>query len=144
MRYTRRFGWPPGRSAAAVPAADAAGYAGLALPADVLLVDVPCAGLVDERIVLDALEQGARGALVLGCHHDNCRSLWGSDLSHKRMDRVRTALGAIDVDAERVHFHTVAANEPHRLAHLLAEASRAMPAGPIGEPTPRETEACPA
>jgi coenzyme F420-reducing hydrogenase delta subunit len=117
----------------AVPAADAAGDAGLALPTDVLLVDIPCAGLVGDQIVLDALEQGARGVLVLGCHHENCRSLWGSDLSRKRIDKVRGTLGAVGVEGERVQFHTLAANEPHRLAHLLAEASESMPAGQIGQ-----------
>ncbi|NQU22024.1 MAG: hydrogenase iron-sulfur subunit [Candidatus Nealsonbacteria bacterium] len=117
----------------AVPAADAMGQSGLLLPADVLLVDVPCAGLIADQIVLDTLEQGARGVLVLGCHHDNCRSLWGSDLSRKRIDKVRKALGAIDVEEERVRFHTIAANEPHRLAHLLAEASQSMPSGRIGD-----------
>ena len=117
----------------AVPAADAAGHESLALPTDVLLIDVPCAGLVSDQMVLDALEQGARGVLVLGCHHDNCRSLWGSDLSRKRVDKVRGALGAVDVDAERVRFHTIAANEPHRLAHLLAETSESMAADAIGQ-----------
>jgi coenzyme F420-reducing hydrogenase delta subunit len=103
----------------------------LALPTDVLLVDVPCAGLVGDEIVLDALEQGARGVLVLGCHHDNCRSLWGSDLGRKRVDKVRGALATIGVERERVRFHTLAANEPHRLARVLAEASHSMPAGRI-------------
>ena len=117
----------------AVPAADGAAGKGLTLPTDVLLVDVPCAGLVGEQIVLDALEQGARGVIVLGCHHDNCRSLWGSDLSHKRVDRVSAALGAIGVAGERIQFHTIAANESHRLAHLLAEAAKSMPAGRIGK-----------
>ena len=117
----------------AVPAADAAGRKGLALPTDVLLVDVPCAGLVGEQMVLDALEQGARGVLVLGCHHDNCRSLWGSDLSHKRVDKVSAALGAMGVAGERVRFHTIAANESHRLAHLLTETVRSMPVGRIGQ-----------
>jgi coenzyme F420-reducing hydrogenase delta subunit/Pyruvate/2-oxoacid:ferredoxin oxidoreductase delta subunit len=117
----------------AVPAADAAGHAGLTLPTDVLLIDVPCAGLIGDQILLDAFEQGARGVLVLGCHHDNCRSLWGSDLSRKRVGKLREALGALGVESERVQFHTCAANEPHRLAHLLAEASDRMPADRIGE-----------
>jgi len=127
----------------AVPAADAAGRARLELPTDILLVDVPCAGLVSDQIVLDALEQGARGVLVLGCHHDNCRSLWGSDLSRKRVDRVREAIEAVGVQRERVRFYTVAANEPYRLVHLLAEASKSMPAGQIGEQSDRRTP-CPA
>ena len=105
----------------------------MALPTDVLLVDVPCAGLVGDQIVLDALEQGARGVLVLGCHHDNCRSLWGSDLSRKRVDKVRGALATVGVDRERIRFHTLAANEPYRLAHVLAEASHGMPVGRIGQ-----------
>ena len=127
----------------AVPAADAAGHAGLVLPTDVLLVDVPCAGLVGDQFVLDALEQGARGVLVLGCHHDNCRSLWGSDLSRKGVDRVREAIEAVGVEGERVQFHTLAANEPYRLMHLLDEALESMPAGQIGEESDRRTQ-CPA
>lgn len=117
----------------AVPAADAAGRAGLALPTDVLLVDVPCAGLVGDRIVLEALELGARGVLLLGCHRDNCRSLWGSDLSRKRADKMQRSLAAVGVEDARVQFHSVAANEPCRLMHLLTEASTSIPAGRIGE-----------
>ena len=78
------------------------------------------------------------GVLVLGCHHDNCRSLWGSDLSHKRVDKVGASLEAIGVQGERVQFHTLAANEPHRMMHLLAAASQSMPAGGIGQSTPQE------
>jgi heterodisulfide reductase subunit A len=116
----------------AVPAADAADDAGLDLPADVLLIEVPCAGLVSEQFVLDAIQLGARGALVLGCHHDNCRSLWGSDLSGRRIAKVRRELETLGAGGERVRFHTLAANEPHRLAHLLARAAAEMPAGRIG------------
>jgi heterodisulfide reductase subunit A len=123
----------------AVPAADAAGHAKLTLPTDVLLVDVPCAGLVSDQMVLDALELGARGVLVLGCHHDNCRSLWGSDLTHKRVDRICHSLDAVGVESQRVQFHALAANESHRLAHLLAQASQSMPADRIGERTPLES-----
>ena len=43
------------------------------------------------------------------------------------------SLQALGVEGERTRFHTIAANEPHRLAHLLAEASESMPAGRIGE-----------
>jgi coenzyme F420-reducing hydrogenase delta subunit len=117
----------------AVPAADGAAQARLELPPDVILVDVPCAGLISENIILDALLQGARGVLVLGCHHDNCRSLWGSDQSRKRITRVHDSLGAAGIEPARVSFHALAANESHRLAHLLQTAASEMPAGRIGE-----------
>ena len=96
------------------------------------MVDVPCAGLISENILLDALELGARGVLVLGCHHDNCRSLWGSDSTRKRITRVHERLGAIGAEQERVIFHALAANESHRLVHLLNQATAEMPQGRIG------------
>jgi hypothetical protein len=39
----------------------------------------------------------------------------------------------VGVEGQRVRFHSLAANEPHRLAHLLDEVSQSMPAGQIGE-----------
>ena len=85
--------------------------------------------MVSENLILDTLLQGARGVLVLGCHHDNCRSLWGSDRSDQRVRRARTCLGEVGVDAERVRFYSFAANESHRLAHVLARAAEEFPAG---------------
>ena len=116
----------------AVPAADGAGRAGLTLPTDVLLLDVPCAGLISDNLILETLVLGARGVLVLGCHHDNCRSLWGSDMAGKRIDRLHRLLEAIDVERDRVQIHTLAANESHRLAHLLERIDSELPAGRIG------------
>jgi heterodisulfide reductase subunit A-like polyferredoxin/coenzyme F420-reducing hydrogenase delta subunit len=103
----------------AVPAASGAGREGLALPADVLLIEVPCAGLVGENLILDALEQGAKTVLVLGCHHDNCRSLKGSDLTRKKAARVDQMLREADLGENRVQFFSLAANESHRLVHIL-------------------------
>lgn len=117
----------------AVPAADRAAQEHLDLPDNVQLIDVPCAGRVNEQMVLDAIEQGARGVVVIGCHHDNCRSLWGSDLTRKRVDGLKTALETIGVGEGRVRFHTIAANEAHRLAHLLHQAEKEMPAGSLGD-----------
>jgi coenzyme F420-reducing hydrogenase delta subunit/ferredoxin len=112
----------------AVPAASGAGREGLALPAEVLLIDVPCAGMVGEQLILDALEQGAQSVLVLGCHHDNCRSQSGSDLAGKRVERVGELLREADLGPDRVQFHALAANESHRLAHILAQVIDGIPA----------------
>jgi len=131
------FGHPPIIAFAcrqsAIPAAGGAGREGLTLPSDILLVEVPCAGLVSENLVLDTLLRGARGVLVLGCHHDNCRSLWGSDLTNRRVLRARGCLEEVGVDAERVRFYSFAANESHRLAHVLAQAWEELPAGKFDE-----------
>ena len=117
----------------AVAAAEEANRLGLSLPAEVVLVDVPCAGLVSEQMILDAIERGARGVLVLGCHHDNCRSLWGSDLARKRLERLEASLQALGVGDKRVLYHSLAANEAHRLQHLLEQACQELADGRIGD-----------
>ena len=104
----------------AVPAASEAGRQGLTLPSDVMLIEVPCAGLVGENLILDAIEQGARTVLVLGCHHDNCRSLRGSDLTSKKVERANQLLRETGMGDGRTQYFSLAANESHRLAHLLA------------------------
>ena len=38
-----------------------------------------------------------QGVLVLGCHHENCRSLWGSDLSRKRIGKVGEAMDSMRI-----------------------------------------------
>ena len=113
----------------AIRALDTARREGLRIPNDLLFVDVPCAGLISDRILLDTIEQGARGAVILGCHHDNCRSLWGSDLARARVDRIHEQLAALGLPGERVRFQSIAANEAFRLVRLLKEATEQMPGG---------------
>lgn len=118
-------------SQSAAAAADGVVAAGMTLPPDVVLLDVDCAGLVSVSLLLDALGAGARGVLVLGCHHDNCRSLWGSDLTRNRVEHVHDELRAIGIDPARVRFDALAANESHRLAHLLTQVVADLPAGRV-------------
>ena len=113
----------------AVPAASEAGREGLALPSDILMIEVPCAGLVSENLILDAVERGARSVLVLGCHHDNCRSLRGPDLTERKVERANQLLRETGLGERRAQYFTLAANEPHRLAHLLARAADEAPVG---------------
>jgi len=113
-------------SQGAVQAADGAGRMGLELPPGAMIIDVPCAGRVSELHIMNALVAGAGGVVVLGCHPHSCRSLHGSDAASHRAARTRRSLEALGVDPDRVQFHSVAANEGARLAHILERASRAM------------------
>ncbi|KPL22999.1 MAG: hypothetical protein AMJ75_07020, partial [Phycisphaerae bacterium SM1_79] len=59
----------------AYPAATVAGISGLQWKKGVQLIRVPCAGKVDPRDVLQALESGAKEVMILGCHLENCQYL---------------------------------------------------------------------
>ncbi len=105
-----------------IAAIDAATRAGLSLPPEALVIDVPCAGRVDETTLSLALECGARSVLVLGCHSDNCRSLKGNRVGGERVARVKAMMSEIAQPGVNVQFHSIAANEPYRLVQILNDA----------------------
>ncbi|MBM4142783.1 MAG: hydrogenase iron-sulfur subunit [Lentisphaerae bacterium] len=99
----------------ALPAAEAAG---LGAKAD--LIRVPCAGKVDPRTVLQALESGARKVLIVGCHPGSCRYLQGAGRACRRAARLGAMLAKAGVDGSRVEFAGIAAVEPQRMKELVS------------------------
>ncbi len=103
----------------AVPSLNSAGRLGLTIPAEASIVEVPCAGRIDEGAMMDALARGAERVLVMGCHPEVCRSLKGNLLAEKRVNRIRAMLKESGLDPEKVQYHPIANNEPYRLVHIL-------------------------
>ena len=104
----------------AIPAAEAAAGAAGAPAGDVRLVRVPCAGKVDPRSVLSALEKGASRVLILGCHPDSCQYLDGSSRAAKRVERMAALLEKAGVDRSRVSFGGIASVEPARFVEYVS------------------------
>jgi len=92
---------------------------GLALPASVRILEVPCAACVSTNLVMALLGIVERVAVV-ACPVDNCRNRLGSPAAERRVGYVRDVLGRIGADPDRVTFHAVAANMPHLVAERLA------------------------
>ncbi|MFH1084253.1 MAG: hydrogenase iron-sulfur subunit [Chloroflexota bacterium] len=104
---------------------------GVALPADMEWVELPCGGGLDELYLLRALEDGAERVLVLACYEGACRSLDGNRWAERRAEAVRALLAEIGLDAVRVAFRQVA---PNMAADLLALLN-------APEPAPKKREA---
>jgi coenzyme F420-reducing hydrogenase delta subunit/NAD-dependent dihydropyrimidine dehydrogenase PreA subunit len=104
----------------AIPAAEAAAEAaGGAHGKNTKIIKVPCAGEVDPRLVLSALESGARRVVVLGCHPESCKFLSGSSRAERRMKRVADMLAKAGFDGSRVSFHGLASVQPGRFSELI-------------------------
>jgi len=82
-------------------------------------VRVPCAGKVDPKLVLAALEKGAQRVLVLGCHPQSCRYLDGSSRAERRVRRLGAMLEKAGFDRRRVQFHGIASVEAKRFAEVV-------------------------
>ncbi len=95
--------------------------AGAASFADLLTVEVQCAGTVDPAHMLHAFQQGAEGVLVAGCHKGNCASIYGTDLARSRASMVGTYLQEAGIDPGRLLFTALASNTPGELVRAVRD-----------------------
>ena len=95
-------------------------------PAGLLLYPVPCAGRVGMRLIMKALELGARGVLVAGCHQGNCRSLTGNLRARLGAGQARELLEEMGLEAGGVRFLHLASNQPQVLARAVDDLARAV------------------
>jgi quinone-modifying oxidoreductase subunit QmoB len=94
----------------AMEAAQMAGEFGLALPDNLRLVKVPCAGKIDLDYILYAFTEGADGVLVLACHPGNCKSEHGNTYAQWRVTDAQRRLSEAGLEKARLRFATLASN----------------------------------
>jgi heterodisulfide reductase subunit A-like polyferredoxin/coenzyme F420-reducing hydrogenase delta subunit len=105
----------------AYPAATAAGLSGFKYAADIRLIRVPCAGKVDPREILQALECGADKVMILGCHPESCQYLHGSTRAARRIEWINKSLEKAGVDGKRVVWGPLASVEPGKFLEYVKE-----------------------
>jgi coenzyme F420-reducing hydrogenase delta subunit/Pyruvate/2-oxoacid:ferredoxin oxidoreductase delta subunit len=99
---------------------------GLPLPNGLELVRVPCAGRVDVHYLLKALETGADGVMIIGCHHESCKSITGSSLAKKRIEMIRNALGDLGLEKERLFFEGCAPGMGWEFSEIAMKAEHVI------------------
>lgn len=102
-------------------AADMAGKLGISLPESLEVVRIPCAGRIDARHMLEALEKGADGVLVFACHEENCQSLTGNLMAKARMGYVHQIMERIGLEKERLGLCNLATNNGAKFAETVRE-----------------------
>jgi quinone-modifying oxidoreductase, subunit QmoB len=87
-----------------------AGAFGMAVPGNLQVIKVPCAGKVDLDYILNAFVEGAEGVLVMACHPGNCKSEKGNTYAGWRVEDARRIMEEIGMEKERLSFVTLASN----------------------------------
>ncbi len=95
-------------------AADLAGVARRPLPVELVVVRVPCTGRVDPELVLEALQQGAAGVLVVGCRRGDCHYVSGNLEAEKRFKLLRLLLCQLGMEG-RFQLQLISPSEVERL-----------------------------
>ena len=99
--------------------ADLAGVSRIQYPADVRVIRVPCSGRVDPLYIFKALQDGADGVLVSGCHPGDCHYISGNLVARRKFSMLKKFLEYVGIEPQRVQFSWVSASEGGRFASLI-------------------------
>jgi coenzyme F420-reducing hydrogenase delta subunit len=99
--------------------ADLAGVSRLQYPANVRVIRVPCSGRIDPLYIFKALQEGADGVLVSGCHPGDCHYISGNLVARRKFAMLKSFMEYIGIEPERVQFSWVSASEGGRFASLI-------------------------
>ena len=101
--------------------ADAAGTAKVQYPANINIIRVMCSGMVHPNMVIDALNNGADGVLMCGCHPGDCHYQAGNLRAEKRAEAIELLLEDFGLEPERFRLEWISASEGSRFAAIAQE-----------------------
>ena len=99
--------------------ADLAGSSRLSYPADVKIIRVPCSCRVNPLFILRALQRGADGVIICGCHPGDCHYTTGNYYARRRMTVLFRLLEFLGLDKRRVRVEWVSAAEGAKFAGVM-------------------------
>ena len=99
--------------------ADLAGVSRFQYPVNIRIIRVPCSGRINPLFIIKALQEGADGVLVSGCHPGDCHYVSGNFYARRKFVLLKNFLEYIGIDPERVQFSWVSASEGNLFASLI-------------------------
>ena len=101
--------------------ADLAGVSRLQYPPNVRIIRVLCSGRIEPDFVLRAMELGADGVLVAGCHPGDCHYISGNLKAEKRFQMLTKLLDILGLDKRRARLEWISASEGPKFASTITE-----------------------
>jgi Fe-S oxidoreductase/coenzyme F420-reducing hydrogenase delta subunit len=100
--------------------ADLAGVSRVQYPPNVRILRVMCSGRVEMGHIVRALEMGADGVLVTGCHIGDCHYISGNEQAERTIAATKEALRVLGMD-ERVNLEWISAAEGQRFGQVMTD-----------------------
>ncbi len=101
--------------------ADLAGISRIQYPPNVRIIRLPCSGRANPLYVIKALEQGADGVLISGCHPGDCHYSEGNFYARRRFGVLKKLLEYGGIDPRRFQLSWVSAAEGDKWSKIMRE-----------------------
>ncbi|HRT26756.1 MAG TPA: hydrogenase iron-sulfur subunit [Syntrophales bacterium] len=100
--------------------ADLAGISRIQYPPNVRIICVPCTGRINPFYIVRALQEGADGVLVSGCHPGECHYITGNLSARRKFAMLKRFLDYLGLEADRTTFTWCSASEGERFAKVVS------------------------
>lgn len=107
-------------------AADLAGISRIQYPCSVRIIRVMCSGMVHPDMILHALEQGADGVMLIGCHFGECHYQDGNQKALARMEILGEILTDLGYQKEQLQTTWLSATEPNILVDAVYDMNERL------------------
>jgi len=104
--------------------ADLAGINRLQYPPNLRIIRVLCSSRVNPMFVLRALQKGADGVLIAGCHPGDCHYSTGNYYTRRRFLIFKRQLEFLGLEPDRVRTNWVSAAEGKKFADVVEDMTR--------------------
>jgi len=115
--------------------ADLAGISRIQYPPNIRIIRVPCSGRINPVFILKALQAGADGVLISGCHPGDCHYVSGNYYARRKFEVFDRLLDYIGLEPGRVFFSWVSAAEGENfgrlIKHVVDEVEKLGPASKL-------------
>jgi len=101
--------------------ADLAGTSRMKYPPNIRIIRVMCSGRIEPSYLLRALELGADGVIVTGCHLGDCHYIAGNEQAKKRVEMTTELLETMGIDPRRLRLEWISASEGARFASVMTD-----------------------
>ena len=106
--------------------ADFAGISRMQYPATIRVVRLMCSGRMHPGFILGALEMGADGVMVSGCHPGDCHYTFGNKSGQEAVETAIEMAEMAGLNGDRIHLQWVGASEGALFARTVEEFTRTI------------------
>jgi Fe-S oxidoreductase/coenzyme F420-reducing hydrogenase delta subunit len=100
--------------------ADLAGVSRIQYPPNVRIVRVMCSGRVEAGHIVRALEMGADGVLIAGCHIGDCHYISGNEKAQRMVAATKEMLAVLGMEG-RLHLEWISAAEGQKFGQTITD-----------------------